>query len=78
MGTVRAGVGDLSSIEKIEEAWLTAKQVAEFLGTTEQTLRAQAFQDPVALGFPVCVIGHSIKIPKEGFVFWCKHGTVRA
>ena len=75
---VRTGTGDLSSIEKIESAWLSADQVAAFLGTSAQTLRSQAMENAVQLGFPVCVLGHSIWIPKDGFIFWCKYGTVRA
>lgn len=71
---VKTGYGDLSQIESVEEAWLDTDEVAKFLNTTPNTLRKQARQDPRSLGFPVCILGSSIRIPKDGFLFWMRHG----
>lgn len=72
--SIKTGKGDLSAIENIEEAWLLPETVAEFMGCNPNTLRAQARQDPSMLGFPVCVMGSRVKIPKDGFIFWYRYG----
>lgn len=71
---VKTGRGDLSQIEQIEKAWLSVDEVSQVLGCNPDSIRTQARQDPMALGFPVCIIGHTTKIPKDGFLFWMRYG----
>ena len=75
---VKTGTGDLSGIESVDVAWMTADEVAAILGTTPTTLRKTALEDINRLGFPCCIIGHSLRIPRDGFYFWCKYGRVSA
>lgn len=38
---------------------------------TAEAIRAQAQSDPEALGFPVCVVGRRVYIPRRSFdLFW--------
>ena len=46
---------------------LTPAQVAPFLGSNPDTIRYMAREHPEKLGFPVCVIGNRVKIPKRPF-----------
>lgn len=73
--SVRTGTGGLEDIIDIEKAWFTADEVAKLLHTTADTLRKAARQNPAALGFPVCVLGSSIRIPRDGFLFWMQYGS---
>lgn len=74
---IKTGRGDLSLIDQIPEAWLTPEEAARIIGCNPASLRQQARQDPAALGFPVCVIGTTTRIPKDGFLFWMKYGYPR-
>lgn len=64
----------IREIEAMDSDFLTVEQVAQVLGSGAQFLRVQAHDDPNALGFPVCVQGSRIKVPREGFLFWAKYG----
>lgn len=64
----------LADLEKLDCDFLTAAQVAEVTGSGEHFIRIQAHENPEALGFPVCVQGRKVKIPREGFIFWAKFG----
>ena len=46
-----------------QERFYTPKQVAEFLGCSDQAIRTAARQAPEKLGFPVCIIGSRVRIP---------------
>lgn len=43
------------------------EDAARLLGVHPQSIRDQAHIDPKMLGFPVCVIGARVLIPKEPF-----------
>ena len=62
----------LAEIEVIPKPVLTASDIAGYLGVDAQLIRLQARKDPKMLGFPVVVIASRTKIPKEGFIAWCK------
>ena len=64
----------LQQIEALPKNLLTAADVADYLETDPNTLRWQAREEPEKLGFPVSVMGNRVKIPKEGFIFFCKYG----
>ena len=64
----------LNEIESIRKDILTPEDISRFLGATPNAIRAQAQADPYKLGFPVIVQGTRVRIPKEGFVFYCRYG----
>ena len=62
----------LKEIEASEETMLTAEQIAPVLGADPHSIRLQAHRDARALGFPCIVIGRRVKIPREGFLNFCR------
>lgn len=62
----------LAQIEELGIDFLTVKQVAECLQCAPQLIRDEATKSPKYLGFPVSKIGHSYRIPREGFLNWAK------
>jgi len=64
----------LEDIEKLPKTMLLATDVSPYLETDPGLIRWQAQREPEKLGFPVIVIGSRVKIPKDGFVFYCKFG----
>jgi hypothetical protein len=64
----------LKDLEAMDCDFLTASQVAQVTGSGENFIRYQAHEDPDSLGYPVCVQGRKVKIPREGFIFWAKYG----
>ena len=64
----------LSDIERIDKEFLTAAEVAPALGVNPQDIRSQAQSDASKLGFPVIVTGTRVRIPKEGFLYFCRFG----
>lgn len=49
---------------------LSAVDVAEMLSVNAQSIRDQAKTAPAMLGFPVAVIGTTVKIPRVAFLLW--------
>ncbi len=62
----------LREIEAMPQEFLTPKQVATAIGTDPNLIRYQAHNAPHKLGFPVVVVGSRVKIPKEGFLNFCR------
>lgn len=62
----------LAEIEKLDCDFLTVKQVAECLKCDPQLVRDEASKTPKYLGFPITKIGHSFRVPREGFLNWSK------
>ena len=60
----------LQEMMKSERILLNAGDVAEVIQSHPQDIRNQAKVDPVALGFPVCVIGARVKIPRTPLLRW--------
>lgn len=54
--------------------FMTAEEAARILGTNPQSIRAQAHRDPLALGFPVIVIGRRVLIPRKPFTSFIQGG----
>lgn len=52
------------------KAMLTPAEVAPVLGCHPYAINVQARENPAALGFPVCVIGRRVKIPRVAFLNW--------
>ena len=62
---------------KSDKAFLLTEDVAELLGCKPYSINAQAQQDPAKLGFPVCVTGSRVRIPRLGFLHWMTYGITR-
>ena len=60
-----------------DKAFLLTEDVAELLGCKEYSINVQAQQDPAKLGFPVCVTGSRVRIPRLGFLHWMTYGVTR-
>lgn len=64
----------LEDIEAYPKPFLTADQVAQFLECNPQNIRSQAQADATLLGFPVIVMGSSVRIPRLGFCSYIRYG----
>lgn len=61
----------LDDLKRVDRDWLLAREVAPILGTDPHSIRVAARVAPGRLGFPVCIIGSRVRIPKRPFVeFW--------
>ena len=61
----------LDDLRRVDRDWLLASEVAPILGTDPHSIRVAARVAPGRLGFPVCVVGSRVKIPKKPFIeFW--------
>ena len=66
----------LSEIKATDKPMLTPADIAEVLHCDAQSVRLAARLKPELLGFPVCVIGHRVKVPRDGFLRWLEGKTV--
>lgn len=62
----------LAEIETMDRDMLTPVIVSQYLGCSDHTIRLQARARPELLGFPVICIGSRVKIPKAGFLAYCR------
>ena len=60
----------LNEIKALDREFLTPAQVASVLGCDPQGIRVWAKQNPEGLGFPTCVIGSRVKVPRLAFIQW--------
>ena len=60
----------LDDLKRIDREFLTPAQVAEIMGCDPQDIRVTARERPDLLGFPVCVIGSRVKVPRRAFIKW--------
>lgn len=58
----------LDDIRAIPREYLLPSEVAAVLRCDPNGIRLWARVKPEALGFPVIVIGHRVRIPKQGFI----------
>ena len=58
----------ISDLMITDKPMLTPEDISSVLGSDPQTIRIAAKQNPKALGFPVCVIGNRVKIPRAPFL----------
>lgn len=65
----------IAEMKEMTEDFLTVKQVATCLRCDPQLIRDQAEENVKYLGFPIARIGHSIKIPRLGFIAWATGET---
>ena len=58
-----------------DKDFLIPKDVAEVLGCDQYKINIQAKENPAKLGFPVCMIGARVRIPRLGFIRWMQYGN---
>ena len=68
----------LKEIEHSDLEFLTPEQAAEVIGCKPYAINVQAKEDPKRLGFPVCMIGTRVRIPRRAFLRWLEGGSPRA
>jgi len=61
-------------IERSDLDFLYPKDVAEILHCTPYSINCQAKADPDRLGFAVCVMGSTVRIPRKAFLHWLHYG----
>ena len=64
----------LEEIENLPKEILLATDICDYLGINPGVIRWQAQHNPEQLGFPVIVAKSRVKIPKDGFVDYCRKG----
>lgn len=62
----------LEEIEACGKTMLVPTDVAGYLGCEPYSINLQAKADPASLGFPVILMGNRVRIPREGFVRFCR------
>ena len=62
----------IAEIERLDRDFITVQEVAGCIHCEPQLIRDEASKNPKYLGFPIAKIGHSYKIPREGFVNWAR------
>lgn len=60
----------LEALERSDKAMLTPKDVAPVLGCRPYYINVQAKLDASRLGFPVCMMGTRVRIPRAAFLAW--------
>lgn len=62
---------NLDNLKRVDREWLLAREVAPVLGTDPHSIRVAARLAPERLGFPVCLVGSRVRIPKKPFIqYW--------
>ena len=62
-------------IRESEKNFLTPADVAEVLGCKPYSINCQVKADAGKLGFPVCMMGDTVRIPRLAFIHWMQYGN---
>ena len=62
-------------IRESDKNFLVPEDVAEVLGCKAYSINCQAKADPGKLGFPVCLMGSHVRIPRLAFIYWMQYGN---
>lgn len=68
----------LAGLAASDVEMLTPSDVAPVLGCHPYAINVMAKEDPARLGFPVCMVGNRVKIPRRAFLRWLGYEEVRA
>lgn len=68
----------LENIAASGKEMLSPADVAPVLGCNPYSINVMAKADPARLGFPVCLIGNRVKIPRRAFLRWVGYEEARA
>lgn len=73
----RASCADLiARLKAMDKAFLVPTEVAPILACNPYAINVAAQQAPEQLGFPVCIIGTRVKIPRIPFLKFIEGETV--
>lgn len=64
----------LDEIKQSDKPMLIPADVADVLGCDPHSIRVTAHQRPELLGFPVCIVGTRVKIPRKPFINFIEGG----
>ena len=64
----------LEQMRESQKDMLTPDDVSEVLGCMAYSINVQAKEDASMLGFPVCVTGTRVRIPRRAFLHWMMYG----
>ena len=67
----------LAGLAASDVEMLTPADVAPVLGCHPYAINVAAKEDPARLGFPVCLIGNRVKIPRRAFLHWVGYEEVK-
>ena len=65
----------LQQIIESDKHFLMPTDVAEVLGCKPYSINCQAKEDPEKLGFAVCIMGSTVRIPRLAFLHWLSFGN---
>lgn len=65
----------LTEIIASDKDFLIPADVAKVLKCDQYSINLQAKSDPTKLGFPVCLMGSTVRIPRLAFVRWMQYGN---
>ena len=65
----------LEQIRASDQDFLLAKDICDLLHCKQESINVQAQMDPTKLGFPVCVMGSRVRIPRLAFLHWMLYGA---
>ena len=60
----------IDQIRAMPDTMITAEVAAKVLPFCAQSIRVAARTKPELLGFSVCVVGHTVMIPRKPFLDW--------
>ena len=63
----------LQEIAASRKEMLSPADVAQVLGCNPYSINVMARECPKRLGFPICMIGNRVKIPRRAFLRWAGH-----
>lgn len=58
-----------------DKDFLTPEDVRDVVGCMPYSINIQAKEAPEKLGFPVCMIGTRVRIPRLAFIHWMLYGN---
>ena len=62
-------------IQASNKDFLTPEDIRDVVGCMPYSINIQAKEAPEKLGFPVCIMGNRVKIPRLGFLHWMMYGN---
>lgn len=65
----------IQDIQNMTKEILTPNEVAAVLHCDPNVIRLQAKEDINKLGFPACLVGTRLKIPRRAFLSWFLKGV---
>ena len=60
----------VAEVKALDRTYLTMSDIGTLIGIRPDTLLWQARKDSSSLGFPVCVAGDTVRVPKGAFLDW--------